>query len=205
MWRPLALTMPGGHRVLETERIADRHHPLADPRALSESPSTTGSHRRRLVDLDQRDVGLRVAADHLGLVLVAVRELDDDLVGVLDDVVVGEDEPLVSMTKPEPRLFGLNGRRGIARAEEASKGSPNSWNGSSGLAARAPPGAAVIPPSSGVRRRRDVHDGRKFRLARSTKFGSVTPVVGSALFGAAGFSSSVPKDRSPTPGSIDPA
>src|SRR5215813_7971112 len=33
----------------------------------------------------------------------------------------------------------------------------------------------------------------KFRLARSTKFGSVTPVVGSALFAAAGFSPPVPK------------
>jgi hypothetical protein len=42
-------------------------------------------------DLQQGDVGTVVAADHLGGELALIVELDGDLVGVVDDVRVGED------------------------------------------------------------------------------------------------------------------
>ena len=86
----------GGHRVLEAERVADRHHPLADAQRVGVAERDGGQVLGVALDLDQREVGLRVAADDLGLVLLAVRQLHDDLVGVLDDVVVGEDEAVAS-------------------------------------------------------------------------------------------------------------
>jgi hypothetical protein len=43
-------------------------------------------------DLDQREVGLRIAADDLRVALGAVLEDGNDLVGVLDHVVVRDDQ-----------------------------------------------------------------------------------------------------------------
>src|SRR5439155_23663493 len=76
-------------RVLETERVADRDHPLPDLQVVR----VAEVHRRQIagtVDLDQRDVGFRVAPDDLRLELLAPRQLDDYLVRILDDVVIGE-------------------------------------------------------------------------------------------------------------------
>ena len=56
----------GGHRAAEAERIADRDHPFAEPQLVG----IAEPHRlQRLVGLDpqQRDVGLLIAADQLGL------------------------------------------------------------------------------------------------------------------------------------------
>ena len=70
------------------------------PIAITHSPSRTlvgvaELHRlQRLgrLHLQHREIGLRVAADHLGLQPRAVVEDDGDLVGVGDDVVVGDDD-----------------------------------------------------------------------------------------------------------------
>src|SRR5262249_41390514 len=50
-------------------------------------------HRQRLwrLDLEQRNVGLLVAADDLRVEVAPVGELDPDLVGALDHVKVGQD------------------------------------------------------------------------------------------------------------------
>ena len=79
----------GRHRAAEAERIADRDHPFAEPQLVG----IAEAHRlERLVGLDpqQRDVGLLIAAHQLGLDAGAVVEDDGDLVGVGDDVVVGD-------------------------------------------------------------------------------------------------------------------
>ena len=78
----------GRDGAAETERIADREHPIADPRLVSESlangkfepPSTLISAR------SVRGVG----ADHLGLVGLAVIGRHLDLVGAVDHVIVGD-------------------------------------------------------------------------------------------------------------------
>ena len=57
----------GRHGATETEGIADRHHPVADTklgRRIPESEILVG------VDLDQREVGVRVGAVHLRRVAV---------------------------------------------------------------------------------------------------------------------------------------
>ncbi|PRD36405.1 UNVERIFIED_CONTAM: hypothetical protein NCL1_08904 [Trichonephila clavipes] len=78
----------GGGRVVEAERRADGQHPLAD----AQLRGIADLHRRQVGggDLDQRDVGARVGADDLGLDLAAVAEAHGDLVGLVDDMVVGQ-------------------------------------------------------------------------------------------------------------------
>ena len=87
--RPLALTMP----VVTVWPM-----PKGLPMASTTSPTSTlslsamGDGGQVLgVDLDDRDVALRVAADHLGRELPAVLQGDLDLVGAVHHVVVGED------------------------------------------------------------------------------------------------------------------
>ena len=81
-----------GDAAAEAERIADRHHPVADPH-LAGIAEGDGVQRLLGLDLEQREIGLGVMAEDLGhLQLGAVGEVDDDLVGAFDDVVVGDDQ-----------------------------------------------------------------------------------------------------------------
>ena len=61
-------------------------------RILSLSPNLTVFSGLSLSHLQHGDVDLGVLADDLGLQLAAVGEDDDDLVGVADDVIVGDDD-----------------------------------------------------------------------------------------------------------------
>ena len=72
--------------------------PSGLPTASTHSPTrarlTLAQLRRRKpggVDLHDRHVGQRVGADHLGLELAMVEQLDRDPVGAFDHVGVGED------------------------------------------------------------------------------------------------------------------
>ena len=63
----------------------------------SESPDTNGGQIVRL-DLDHRDVDIGIAADpRFAGSIAAVGERHRDLVGVLDDVIVGEDKALIGV------------------------------------------------------------------------------------------------------------
>ena len=77
----------GGDGAAQAERIADRDHPVADARlVLGELHIGEGLVG---VDLDEGKIGLRIGADHLGLVGRAVVGLDLHGLGVIDDVVIG--------------------------------------------------------------------------------------------------------------------
>jgi len=81
----------GSHGAAETERIADRDHPFAEPQfvgiaELDRLERLVGAH------LQQRQIGFGVAADDLCFQRAAVVEDDIDLVRVGDHVVVGNDE-----------------------------------------------------------------------------------------------------------------
>ena len=91
----------GGHGAAQAERIADRHHRLADAHLGGVAELDV---RQRLValDLEHREVGLLVAAQQLGRELAAVGQGDGDLLGLAGDVVVGDDEADGSMMKPVP-------------------------------------------------------------------------------------------------------
>ena len=77
-----------GHRLADAERIADREHDVADLEVVDVAER---DHRQLVeVDLQHRDVGIGVGADRAGARAAAVAERDLDVVGAVDDVVVGE-------------------------------------------------------------------------------------------------------------------
>src|SRR5690349_22268988 len=75
-------------REIETERIPDGQHPVTDACRLVVAE---GNGRKVFaIDLYDGDVGRRIASNDLRVELAPVGENDSDLVGVGDDVVVGE-------------------------------------------------------------------------------------------------------------------
>ena len=88
-FRSVAETMPA---VTEWSKpsglpMASTQSPMS---SLSESPHSAWTFKFGL-DLEDGEVGLGVGADQPGRHVVAGAEPDQDLVGVLDDVVVGDD------------------------------------------------------------------------------------------------------------------
>ena len=79
----------GGHRAAEAERIADRDHPFAEPQLVGIA-ELHGLERLLRLHPQQREIDLGVAAEDLRLEARAVVEDDGDLVGVGDDVIVGD-------------------------------------------------------------------------------------------------------------------
>ena len=77
----------GGHGAAESERIADREHPIADARR-----AVGKLHEREVlaVDLDQGKVGARIGADDLRRIGLAVVGRDLHVLGILHDVIVGD-------------------------------------------------------------------------------------------------------------------
>src|SRR5262245_43486318 len=101
----------GRHGSAQTERIADRNRPLADPRR------TIGElHIREVaaVDLDERKVALLVGADDLGGMGLAVVGRDRDGIGMVDHVIIRHRIPISA--DEEPGTFALHGP-GLRRAE----------------------------------------------------------------------------------------
>ena len=103
-------------------------------RALSLSPKWVAGSGFLGVDLQQRQIGLDVAADHLGRKLRAVMQGDRDLVAVLDHMIVGDDvaggidDEAGAQRGDMPRRIGLGPRKFLNRS---SSGEPG---GSSGMA-----------------------------------------------------------------------
>ena len=90
-----------GHGVAQVERVADGHDPIARLHLIGITELCLLQGRRRhLGELNQGAIGQRVPSHDLRGVEVLVRvlhvhavEAHLDLIGVFDDVVVGEDEP----------------------------------------------------------------------------------------------------------------
>ena len=75
---------PDRERSILSERAADRRHRLSDLDLLVGRQLEGAQIEALRVDLEQRDVGVGVEADDLGRHLVAVGELDVDLLRLLD-------------------------------------------------------------------------------------------------------------------------
>ncbi len=118
----------GGDGLRETERAADGKHPVADFGGLGVA-EFDGRQRGIGVVLDDGDVGLGIDADDSrGAALEALSivgiagELDVDLVGLVDDVIVGDDVAA--------RVNDEAGAESLALAAYAVKGSslsPPPW------------------------------------------------------------------------------
>jgi hypothetical protein len=92
--------------VRQTERVADGHRPVSDLEGVGVA-ELEGREGLLRGDPDDRDVGAGVAAHHLALVLMAVRELDDDGVGAVDHVVVGDDDAVFVDEEARAEALGL--------------------------------------------------------------------------------------------------
>ena len=92
------------------ERIADGADPLAHPqhRRVAERRDRQAG---LAVDLDQRDVGVGIAADEAGPEASSIRQLDRDAIGAFDDVVVRQDAAVgvddEAGAFAAPRLIGI--------------------------------------------------------------------------------------------------
>src|SRR5690606_20359631 len=77
-----------GDRLAETEGVADGQYQIADPRLvrLADADRFEPGH----VDLQYREVGFGIHADHLRQGFAAIVQQHQDLIGAADDVVVGQ-------------------------------------------------------------------------------------------------------------------
>ena len=127
MSRPLADTMPA---------VTVPPRPNGLPTASTQSPirglpsdKLREREVRAALDLDQGEVGARIGADHLGGVGLAVVGRDLDLVGAVDDVVVGhgiavgrdEEAGALARSRPRPRADHPQARRQAIRSAEAAE------------------------------------------------------------------------------------
>ena len=80
-----------GHREGEvvTQRVAYGQDPLAHPGRAAVAERSGDEVLG--VDLEHREVGVRIGPDDLGLELAPVEQAHGHLIGAIDDVVVGED------------------------------------------------------------------------------------------------------------------
>jgi hypothetical protein len=85
-----------GHGLADAERVADRQHQVAHFQVVG----IAKLERRQLAVLDgdaqHRQIGALVGKNDLGLELAPVGQRDDDLLGALDDVVVGDDDAVAA-------------------------------------------------------------------------------------------------------------
>ena len=96
---------PGRDREPLPQRVAHRHHPVTDPHRIAVAKRDEGQ-RRVAFHLQQRDIRLEIGADQLGLKPLAGKELDLDLIGALDDMVVGDDVTIGRDHKARAQRFG---------------------------------------------------------------------------------------------------
>jgi len=109
-----------GHRLTETERIADGQHHIADAGLRR----AADGHRRQILEGDAQhgEIGLRVRARHGRFGLAAVGQQHDDFVGIRDHMVIGENVTLAAHDHPgAQRTFHALLLRAVALAEIAAK------------------------------------------------------------------------------------
>ena len=119
--------------------VTEPPSPNGLPIAITQSPTfmlvrrAERDSRQRLLrrHLEQREIGLGVLAEHLvDLELRAVVEVDDDLVGAVDDVIVGDDQAFLAVDHEagaERRHLAVAAP--VAAAARLKKSSKNSSNG----------------------------------------------------------------------------
>ena len=144
MSRAIAETMP---------RVTVPPRPKGLPTAMTSSPTRTWSlspssstGRFFVVDLEQREVGLLVGADDLGVELAVVGEADLHGLGVVDHVVVGDDVAVALDHEARAERHALLDGLGAAlRAFAASASRPRAGRSGGRTPRRASRGRRAIP------------------------------------------------------------
>ena len=188
----------GGHRAAEAEGIADRQHPVADPHVVA----VAERHRRQLLvglDPQQGQIGLGVAADQFGLQVGVVLKDDVDLVGVLDDVVVGHHQPAGIDDEARSQRRGAAGRGVLLTSltvEEVAEEllERRSWRKLRHFRTRT---GSRTPALGNILRGRNVDHGRKQFLSQ---IGEALRSVGAALGMGFGYGGEQQCDDNRQPG-----
>ena len=81
------------HGLADAEGIADREHDVADHQLVGIGEVERGEFLVRVLQPQHREIGARVLQDDFGFEFALVGQRYLDLVGALDDVHVGDDEP----------------------------------------------------------------------------------------------------------------
>ncbi len=110
-----------GRPTGETERVPDREHELTDPEVLG--GAQTGGRQVDAVDLDDRDVRRFVSADDVAREVASVRQVDADLSGPLDHVLV-RDQVAGRVDHHGGRARRFAERRGASSATEVEAFDP---------------------------------------------------------------------------------
>src|SRR5258706_5273809 len=84
----------GCHRRLQPERLPDRDDPFADLHLVRIADA--GARQILRLDLDQRRVGAAIRADHFRAELALVGQLHAHFVGIVDDMMIGDDVAVVA-------------------------------------------------------------------------------------------------------------
>ena len=108
----------GGGGVVIAQRVADGHDVLADGELVGVGEFHSLQVARRVVELDDRQVGGGVGADHLSGVHLPVGQRHLNLLGAGDHVVVGDDVALGAHDRARP-LGGAVAQRRLNRHDGA--------------------------------------------------------------------------------------
>ncbi len=103
--------------VPETERVTDGQDVLADAKPARSAEANRGEVVAAL-DLEEGEIELGIATDHVRRELAVVPEADRDEVGVVHDVLVGDDVALRVDDEPGARALTLASRRAAIGPEE---------------------------------------------------------------------------------------
>ena len=102
-----------GDGLADAERIADGEHHVADLQRVGIAEIDRGEPLAAVLEAKHGEIGARVLQDEVGVELPLVGERDIDLVGILDEVIVGDDE-----------AGGIDDDAGAERALDRSRGLP---------------------------------------------------------------------------------
>ena len=79
-----------GDGMFQTERIADRHHPIANVQLARVAKLGEGQIAAGATDLDQGQVGAIVLADQARFILALIGQFYFDRVGAAHDMIIGQ-------------------------------------------------------------------------------------------------------------------
>ena len=105
--------MPAGHRLADAERIADREHEIADFKIVSEEPIGSAGRSEGGSMRSKARSAAASAPTTSASKLAPIVQHHHDLVRLLDDVVIGDDQPVRfdDHAGAERILLTLGGRR----------------------------------------------------------------------------------------------
>ncbi len=100
------------HRLPDAERIADREHEVADLNLVGIAEFDRRKALLHILQSQHRKIAALIAQQHLGFEFALVGERHANLVGALDDVMIGDDDAarIDDHARAERALDALAGR-----------------------------------------------------------------------------------------------